>query len=82
VLSGRLESENISCKIKASNVPASLSEHFKSANRTANDLIEPVGRIILVNDFALAWIRPDDTHSLNGCIEQLGLHTHYVTRTL
>jgi hypothetical protein len=47
------------------------------ANGAADDLVDVVGRIVLVNDFAFAGIRPHDADMLNGRIERLGLNAHY-----
>jgi hypothetical protein len=64
VFVGAFQSDNISCEIKTSYLPTSLSEHLAGANGTADDLVYAVGGIIFVNDFPFAGIRPDDADTL------------------
>ena len=50
------QSENVTWEIKAGNLPTSFSEHLAGANGAADDLVDAVGRIVLVNNFAFAGI--------------------------
>jgi hypothetical protein len=52
--------DNISRKIKTSNLPTSFSKHPGGANSPADDLVYVVGGIILANDLAFAGIRSDN----------------------
>ena len=65
VLFGVFQSENISCEIKASNLPTSFSKHLASANGATDNLIYVVGWIVFANDLALAGIRSDDADPPN-----------------
>ena len=48
-----------------------------AANGAADDLVDAVGRIVLVNDFAFAGIRPG-ANLLNRWVGRLNLNTHWV----
>jgi hypothetical protein len=50
------QSENVTWEIKAGNLPTSFSEDLAGANGAADDLVDAVGRIVLVNNFAFAGI--------------------------
>jgi hypothetical protein len=75
VFFGAFQSESIAWEIKAGNLPTSLSERLIGANGAADDLVDAVGRIVLVNDFAFAGIRSDDADTRNGRIVRLGKRT-------
>jgi hypothetical protein len=74
VFFGAFQSESIAREVKAGNLPTSFSERLTRANGAADDLVDAVGRIALVNDFAFAGIRPRDADMMNGGIERLGLN--------
>jgi hypothetical protein len=66
VVFGILQSENITGKVKASDLATPVARHPRGANGTANDFVNVFSKIVFANNLALALIRPDGPHTLNA----------------
>jgi len=63
-----LQSENITGKVKASDLATPVARHPPCANGTANDFVNVFSKIVFANYLAFASVGPDNTNTRNGCV--------------
>src|SRR6516165_10086231 len=62
--------ENIAGQIETADLTAAVAENFVRANSSADDLVEPISRFILVNDLYSARIVSDAADELHAAIQR------------
>jgi hypothetical protein len=50
-----LKAKELARQIESNNLPTPVTQDFASANRTANDLVNPIGEVMLLKNYRLGW---------------------------
>ena len=63
---GKLKSDNISRQIKTADLPAAVAEYLVGSHTAIDHVVEVVRGLALAEDFAIARIRCDRPHDVDG----------------